>query len=484
MAALQIVTALLTRSNSVAATDSHTTSTNSETASASPADALTVELIDRVGWFISLRWIAALAVLAGALIGKQRGYDVPVVLLVVLAAVIAGYNVLLRLGWKKLVKAASTSARSFRIFSYAQVILDYLALAVAIHLTGGIESPLTVFFIFHIIVTAMLLPGRSAYLDAVLASVLVGVVALYEGHYHDAHYAVIFKGCASFYNAPHAAVAWYLFLVFTFLISSFIAATIGTSLERKVQDLFRLKSSLEEANEMLKAADKEKTDFMKLVTHELRSPMVAIRSILQALIDQYAGKLNPQQLGLLHRTDHRAEQMIDMVGDLLRLAKTRSGSPKEKEAFDFGEVVESVVELFRPQAVQAGVGLEFTREPDPTIIHGDRGDMLYAATNLVSNAVKYTPPGGRITVRLSQTPQHVVLEVADTGIGIPAEDMPKLFTEFFRASNAKRQHATGTGLGLVLIKRLLNVHGGDISVTSEFGKGSTFTVTVPRDSTS
>jgi signal transduction histidine kinase len=446
-------------------------------------EALTGELIERAGWFIRLRWIAAIAVLGGTILGRQLGFPVPVGWLLLLAAVIAGYNLILRADWLQLLRTGPASIGFFRVFCIAQIVLDYLALTVTIHLTGGIESPLAVFFIFHIIVAAILLPQRSAYLDAFLASGLVGAVALTEGLALVAHHQVLFRREEAFYNDFATAGAWYLFLVLTFLVSSFIAATIGKSLERRLQDLYNLKSSLEEANARLTAADKEKSDFMNLVTHELRSPLVAIRGILQALTDQYAGKLNAQQLGLLRRTDRRAEQMVDMVNDLLRLAQVRTERVQERQTFDLAEVVGNVVELFRPQAVQGGVSLDYVRPEEPMTLDANKGDVRYVATNLVSNAVKYTPPGGSVTVTLSGDDSTATLEVKDTGIGIPEKDLPKLFTEFFRATNAKKQHAMGTGLGLAIIKKLAKAHGGDIAVESVFGKGSTFTLRLPRSAT-
>jgi signal transduction histidine kinase len=442
------------------------------------ARAHTSELIERAGWFIRIRWLAVIAVLGGTITGYELGFPVATRYLLAVAVSIALYNVLLWRDWRKLVAGKTASLVYFQVFCAAQIVLDYLALTVTIHLTGGIESPLNVFFIFHIVVASMLLPGRSAYFDALFASVLVGIVAAGEGFGIIGHHPVVLEDGANFYRNAAVAGASYFFLVVTFLISSFIANTIGKSLERKFQDLLELKTSLERANELLRAADREKTDFMNLVTHELRSPLVATRSILQTLADQYAGAVNPQQLDLLRRADVRAEQMVDMVSDLLRLAQTRSGAPQERTDFALGEEVDSVVEFFRPQAVNAGVDLTLFREGPPVIVHAARGDVRYIATNLISNAVKYTPPGGSIIVRVEANGGRAVLTVSDTGIGIPAQDLPRLFTEFFRASNAKKQHVTGTGLGLAIIKKLVEAHGGTIEVRSEFGRGSTFTVTL------
>lgn len=441
---------------------------------------LTGELIERVGWFIHLRWIAVAGVAAGTAAGWALGYPIPAFPLGIMAAVIAAYNTALGLQWRKMLRASAPPPRLFQVFCLAQIVLDYLALAAIIHLTGGIESPVTVFFVFHIIVASILLPGRSAYWDALLASALVGLVALGEAADVVPHFSVLTPEAHAFYRSLGTAGALYFFLVLTFFVSSFLASTIGRSLGEKVAVLFDLKTNLEEANARLRALDREKTDFMQLVTHELRSPLTGIRSILQTFLSVYARPLPEEQRSLLQRADARAERMIELVGDLLRLAHARAETPPEKTRFDLGEEMRGVCEFFAPQAADAQVALAAAIPAEPFPIVADRDDVHLILTNLVSNALKYTPAGGRVRVALAGTEEEAVIAVSDTGIGIPARDLPKLFTEFFRASNAKKRTTAGTGLGLAILKRLVGAHGGAIDVASVENEGSTFTVRLPR----
>ena len=441
---------------------------------------LTGELIERVGWFIHLRWIAVAGVAAGTAAGWALGYPIPAFPLGIMAAVIAAYNTALGLQWRKMLRASAPPPRLFQVFCLAQIVLDYLALAAIIHLTGGIESPVTVFFVFHIIVASILLPGRSAYWDALLASALVGLVALGEAADVVPHFSVLTPEAHAFYRSLGTAGALYFFLVLTFFVSSFLASTIGRSLGEKVAVLFDLKTNLEEANARLRALDREKTDFMQLVTHELRSPLTGIRSILQTFLSVYARPLPEEQRSLLQRADARAERMIELVGDLLRLAHARAETPPEKTRFDLGEEMRGVCEFFAPQAADAQVALAAAIPAEPFPIVADRDDVHLILTNLVSNALKYTPAEGRVRVALAGTEEEAVIAVSDTGIGIPARDLPKLFTEFFRASNAKKRTTAGTGLGLAILKRLVGAHGGAIDVASVENEGSTFTVRLPR----
>jgi signal transduction histidine kinase len=438
------------------------------------------ELIERVGWFIHLRWIAVAGVAAGAVAGWTLGYPIPHGALGLMAFVIAAYNTALGMEWKKMLRASAPPPRLFQVFCLAQIVLDYLALAVIIHLTGGIESPVTVFFVFHIIVASILLPGRSVYLDALLASALVGVIALGEATRLLAHFSVLIADERCYFQSLKAAGAIYFFLVLTFFVSSFLGSTIGRSLGDKLVALFNLKTSLEAANAQLRALDKEKTDFMHLVTHELRSPLTGMRSILQTFLSMYMGPLSEEQRALLTRADARAEAMIALVNDLLRLAHARAETPPEKVGFDLGEEVHSVCEFSRPQAEEAKIVLAVVVPSEPLLIVADRDDIHFVVTNLLSNALKYTPEGGRVEVALARTDAYATIAVRDTGIGIPAGELAKIFTEFFRGSNAKKRKTAGTGLGLAILKRLVDAHGGTVEVASVEGEGSTFTVRLPR----
>ena len=441
---------------------------------------LTGELIERVGWFIHLRWVAVAGVAAGTGAGWALGYPVPVLPLVIMAAVIAAYNAALGLQWRKMLRASAPPPRLFQVFCLAQILLDYLALAAIIHLTGGIESPVTVFFVFHIIVASILLPGQSAYWDALLASMLMGLVALGEATGVVAHFAALTPETHASYGSFAFAGAMYFFLVLTFFVSSFLASTISRSLGEKVVRLLDLKTDLEAANARLRAVDREKADFMQLVAHELRSPLTGIRSILQTFLSIYAQPLPEEQRSLLLRADARAERMIELVGDLLRLVHARAETPPEKTRFDLGATMRGVCEFFAPQAAEARITLAAAIPAEPLPVFADRDDVLLILENLVSNAVKYTPAGGRVRVELSGSESEAEITVSDTGIGIPARDLPKLFSEFFRASNAKKRRTTGTGLGLAILKRLVAAHGGAIDVASVENEGSTFTVRLPR----
>ena len=232
-------------------------------------------------------------------------------------------------------------------------------------------------------------------------------------------------------------------------------------------------------NERLRELDRLKDEFIALVSHELRTPLTSIRGYTELLLDGEAGDLSDDQrqfLGVVERNSHR---LLHLVGDLLFLAQVEAGKlVLEVGALDLGAVASESVETARPQAEAKGVTLTLATGPVPTIA-GDRARIAQLLDNLVSNAVKFTPEGGRVDVRVRAHANQAVLEVRDSGIGIPAEEQEFLFERFFRTTTATEQAIQGTGLGLAISKAIVEAHSGRITVASEEGAGATFRVSLP-----
>ena len=229
--------------------------------------------------------------------------------------------------------------------------------------------------------------------------------------------------------------------------------------------------------------DEMKSKFVLTVTHELRSPVAVIRSLLQTLRAGYAGELTHGQRDMLERVLHRADYLHTLINDLLDLAagKNEIGLRQEERVpVRLDEVIRQVVERFETSALDHRISLMYQRPEGsgPTISATVEGvDRIL--NNLVSNAVKYTPPGGRVTVSLSVDDGTARVEIADTGIGIPEEALKHLYEEFYRAPNAKVEVKEGTGLGLAIARDLVARYGGQIAVHSKVGQGTTFIVTFP-----
>ncbi|MBF0549935.1 MAG: GAF domain-containing sensor histidine kinase [Deltaproteobacteria bacterium] len=221
--------------------------------------------------------------------------------------------------------------------------------------------------------------------------------------------------------------------------------------------------------------------FMNKATHQMRSPLNTIKSMLHLLDHGYLGALTEQQLEIVTRCTTRLTILQHTVDDLLKLAAKRRevGLPR-LTPMNLAATVKTLEPMYRVQATEQGIGLEVQISEDLPSIMAQAAMLDDLLSNLLSNAVKYTPAGGLVTVRLTMAASGwVQLEVSDTGIGIPEVDKPRLFTEFFRAENAKSMVEEGTGLGLVIVREILDRLGGTIQLDSLVGQGTRFTCLFP-----
>ncbi|MGQ9729703.1 MAG: sensor histidine kinase [Candidatus Zipacnadales bacterium] len=220
--------------------------------------------------------------------------------------------------------------------------------------------------------------------------------------------------------------------------------------------------------------------FMRKVSHELKAPLAAIGSYVKILLEGITGSLTPQQEEMLRRVDRRCTLLIQSVNDLLALSRVRLEKPADAMTeVRLSTILESVVALQAPRAEEAGITLSFHHDPDLPLVTGNPDEIEELAGNLISNAIKYTPRGGQVVVETVCNGQCALVRVADTGIGIPAEDLPRLFEEFHRCANARASEIEGTGLGMAIVKTIADRHGATISVESKEGQGTTVQVAFP-----
>jgi signal transduction histidine kinase len=234
---------------------------------------------------------------------------------------------------------------------------------------------------------------------------------------------------------------------------------------------------LAEQNERLRESDRLKDEFVALISHDLRTPLTSIMGYLElALDDEELGEEPRTYLDVVQRN---SERLLRLVNDLLFVARLEAGElDLHSSEVDLGACVRQAVEEARPRAAAKSIelGAEVQSVPE---LRADRGRMFQLLDNLISNAIKFTPEGGRIEVRLTQRDSRLRLEVSDTGIGIAQEELSRLFERFFRATTATERHIPGTGLGLYIAGAIVGAHGGEIDVESTPGQGTTFCVEFP-----
>ncbi|HID86546.1 MAG TPA: GAF domain-containing protein [Anaerolineae bacterium] len=230
----------------------------------------------------------------------------------------------------------------------------------------------------------------------------------------------------------------------------------------------------------LEALEASKARFIRVATHELRSPVTVAQSLVRGVLRGYAGELTDQQAEILGRISRRLDFLESLINDLLDLAASKAPELAEEEGpVLLNASVGRVMLLLQPRAEEKGLRMTLQPCRDELVVWGTEEGLDRIFVNLVSNAVKYTPSGGTVTVSVRRVGEQAQVEVADTGIGIPEEAFSHLFEEFYRAPNAKALEEVGTGLGLAIVKDLVDRYGGHVEVRSRVGQGSTFTVTLP-----
>lgn len=222
----------------------------------------------------------------------------------------------------------------------------------------------------------------------------------------------------------------------------------------------------------------ERSRFMNRVAHNLRAPLVALSGMIEVLREGYIGSLGDSLQDYFHRMDRRVRGMIEMIGELMVLAKSQMKKPHEDyHSVDLKALINQVIETFQDEIHQKRLSFEIGIPSDLPEVRGDREMLEEMLENLLSNSIKYTPEGGRIGINFLIHPRGIRMVLSDNGRGIPRADQPYLFREFFRGSNV--HDVIGTGLGLAIVKEIVSKHGGTIEVESEEGLGTTFFIDLP-----
>jgi two-component system phosphate regulon sensor histidine kinase PhoR len=230
----------------------------------------------------------------------------------------------------------------------------------------------------------------------------------------------------------------------------------------------------------LKELDRMKSDFVAMVSHELRSPVASVQQQLSVILEGLSGELTERQLRMLTRAKERARGLLDLINDLLDLSKIEAGMAVQyKEPLGMEELLGKIHEAMLPEAEAKRLQLKLQVDPPLKLVQGDRSNLEGVFTNLVNNAIKYTPEGGEITIHVKGEGENVRVDVSDTGIGMSKEDLPRIFDRFYRVKSEKTRQIVGTGLGLSIVKHIVEAHLGTISVESEEGGGSIFSVVLP-----
>ena len=430
------------------------------------------ELFHRLGWFIRLRWLAGLGCTGVILFARHAmGVDAPMRKLVGTILFVLVYNAFCALAVRVIHLSQPVSRRSVVLFANVQIALDLVALSLLLHFAGGVENFFLVFYIFHMVIACELLSRTNAMLQATLAAGLFNAVAWLEAFGVASHVHLDPIVPRELYKNRLFVFEVSFVLTATLYITVYLAGSISARLRQREREI-------EQANLSLRSLDKQKSFFMRKASHEMRAPLAAMQSLLQAAQVSPGGGLSHQQHDLIQRADNRAAGLLMLVDELLRYSRLRAATGLgRRETVPLSDLARKVVDLFAPMAEERKIDLR--AESGRAVVDGDEEGLEELVTNLVSNAVRYTPEGGSVFVRTASDAKHVRLEVSDTGIGIEPQELPHIFEEFHRSSRAKSFEPSGAGLGMAIAKWVVEMHRGEIRVESTPGVGTTFRVTLP-----
>ena len=231
------------------------------------------------------------------------------------------------------------------------------------------------------------------------------------------------------------------------------------------------------AADSLRAADLVRRDVISTVSHELRTPLTSIRGYVELLAED--SHLSEEERRMVDVVDRNTARLERLVEDLLLLGQVDRSAPPLVSEIRLDTLVVAAVDALEPQLAAHRLRLERVGLDTPCTVQSDRDQLDRAITNVLANAIKYTPDGGTVSVTLSTTGGRVVLTIADTGVGIPESELPLLFDRFYRGAAAVEIGAPGTGLGLAIVKGLVELNGGTVAVRSAVGHGSVFTIELP-----
>jgi signal transduction histidine kinase len=421
-------------------------------------------------WFIVLRWIAWAGVLATLMFVRlQLEYPLRYRLLYFLTGLLCLINLLFTL-YLGVVKKGNLSRKDLAVFLNVQIICDYVLLFFLVYFTGFLENPFAYFFVFHIMLTSFIFSSWVVFIYVTALIALFVGVSLLEFFQIIPHYFLGGGYDAAYFRLflPRAAG-----LCSTLVISAYLITSIKQRIAEKGR---RVEVELSHYKEL----DRIKSNFILQVTHELRGPIAAMNGYHEMLVRGIGGKLAPKANELVHKANRRTENLLQIIDEMIDYAFMKSEEEVQytKTELRVREIIDYQLDIHASQALQKNINLVSTR-PKELQFHSNRDLLNIILSNLLNNAIKYSPESTTIAVDAGREGAEIHLTVKDQGYGIEPEELDKIFEEFYRTRKARELERDGTGLGLSIIKRAVESLGGRLTIYSELNKGTSFHIFLP-----
>ena len=440
--------------------------------------------LQNLATLITLRWFAVAGVGTALAISYYirvpMDYRIHLLLLSVLATVNFAYVI----WWKKLSvpslvmedheKEPLKIPASIFTFLFSQIAVDWVLLILFLHFAGGILNPFVYVFVLHMIIGVALPEFNMTNALTAFGLSLIGCITCLE-YNGILEYHKLWTNAPSITEYPmYMVLGKILALGLVLFVSGHITYQFVSGKRERERKMYRMSMDLI-------ALSNVKSDFLYRVTHELKAPVAAMMSAVDAVFALAADKLSSRSKNMLQKIRKRGEGLLDLIRDLLAVAKLSSPAYEvELQPTNAAPLLEVITEMVEFKAAEMGVAFEVNISEYPLIL-AEEIALKEIFSNLISNAVRYTPAEGKVTVELMTDSESgsLLFQVSDTGIGINEKDMENLFSEFFRATNAKMFTPAGTGLGLSITKAHVDRFGGTIVCESKLNEGTTFTVRIP-----
>ncbi len=413
-------------------------------------------------WFIKLRYVAAVTLILFLIISQyllNLEFDhVQVQAISIIALSLFTYNITIHIVRPKV----SINPDKFNAMhlSLIQMVLDLTALLLLVYYTGTIDSPIYVFFIFHMVIGSLILPGVLIYTICGIVIVMYSLfiflqqVDIFRSHYIAGLYDQI----------PQHNLNYVIMFVLMFAAMMIVTVILAN---RIASNLLKREGELRETLDKIQEIETAKQKYIMGVVHEIKTPIAAVKSLIDLIVQKFIGPVSAEVEEKLLRAKGRCEEALDLINDVLRISRLKLLQSTEKQRVFLIDLINQAIlerqEAFNAKNIEVEV-IDYREKKKP--VFGDK-DLLYLAiSNLISNEAKYVNENGHVKIEISEHKELVCIKIIDDGIGIPWKDIDKVFEQFYRASNIKKQKTEGSGLGLSIVKEIIDHHDGEIKVES------------------
>lgn len=432
-------------------------------------------------WFIRLRYffIAGLILflIGGEYVLTFALTPAQITAILVTGLIILLYNFLIQI-IRKNIKSIPGKFNSLHL-SLVQMILDLMALMILVYFTGIIESPLHLFFIFQLIIGSIILPGYLVYTIAAVIIIIYSTLIFMQYYGLAANHYI----AGLYSNHIEHEFSFIILFIIVFAAMLIVSVYLANNIARR---LYQREKQLVETFEKLKETEKAKQKYIIGVVHEVKSPISSVRSILDLVNNEYLGPVSEEAERKINRAKKRTDDAIQLINSVVRLSKLKLLDMTTAEEVSPRELLKNIIGKNSEEIKRRKIHLHFEDyRKDKKNLYGDKILLELALSNIFVNAMKYGQEGGKIEAIINDKNSNLVIDITDDGIGIPEKEINKIFNQFFRASNIVKDKQEGSGMGLSVVKEVIERHRGKIDVQSpsrlgdEKNPGTTVLIELP-----